>query len=377
MAGKNAKRADSGQNSIKLTVSRNLLGNFSVLVAGTLGAWLFYRLQLPMPWLLGSIFGVILAARIPRIRLRNPVALANPARSILGLAIGVAFSPELLRHLPQYLLSLSLMIPTLILTIYIGMLYFERIAGLSKHTAFFCALPGGLIEMTMISQAYGADMRRVALIQTTRVLLIVYTVPFAIHHWTNTDLSGSTRLSVSLNEFPPDQAVLLFAAALVGWWVMRKFRLPGAAIVGPMFCSAFIYSAGWVSVRMPDSMILFAQLILGSGIGCAFNRITLRDIAGAVGVTLGYFFILMIVTLGVAFIVHRITQIELVATILAFIPGGQAEMNVIALLVGVAVPYIALHHILRMVLVMTVAPPLSNKLLGAPQRSKNRAGGPN
>ena len=39
-------------------------------------------------------------------------------------------------------------------------------------------------------------------------------------------------------------------------------------------------------------------------------------------------------------------------------------MNIIGLMVGTAVPYIALHHIVRMFLVMTVAPPLSARLLG-------------
>lgn len=339
-------------------------GYATALAAGVVGASVFYLLHMPLPWMLGSLCGALVAANMPGIHMLRPSKLASPVRAVLGVAIGGAFTPALLHESTQYLFSLALLLPFLIVTVWAGLLYFQKIVGFERRTAFFCSLPGGLLEMTLICESYGADMRRVALIHTTRVLLIIYTVPFAIHHWTHADLSGRTRIAAPLIELPLDQAAILAAAALFGWWSMRRLRLPGAAIVGPMVCSALVYTLGWATARVPDELINSAQLILGAGIGSAFVGVTLRESLHAVITTLGYFAIMMGFALGMAVAAHLLIGIPLVATVLAFIPGGQAEMNVIALLVGVAVPYIALHHVLRMFLVMTVAPPLSAWLLG-------------
>ena len=348
-------------------------GYATALAAGVLGVLLFYLLQMPLPWMLGSLFGALLATSMPGIHVVRPIKLANPVRAILGLAVGSAFTPALLHEVAQYLLSLSLLLPFMVATVWLGLLYFHKIVGFERHTAFFCSLPGGMMEMTLICEAYGADMRRVALIHTTRVLLIVFTVPFAIHYWTHADLSGRIPIAAPITELPLDQALILAIAASIGWGVMYRMRLPGAAIVGPMVCGAVVYALGWTTERVPDELISVAQLILGTSIGCAFVNITLREMLHVMLMTLGYFVMLMVLAMGMAMSVHMLTEIPLVATVLAFIPGGHAEMNVIALMINVAVPYIALHHILRMFLVMTVAPPLSAWLLGpsgAPSREQ-------
>ncbi len=344
---------------------------FAALITGTAGGILFFLLHLPLPWLLGSLFGSLVATQFPRLTVVKPEKLAIPARAVLGLAIGSAFSPEILQYLPDYLLSLVLMVPVLISTIFAGHLYFEKAIGFNRHTAFFCSLPGGLIEMSMICQSYGADIRRVTLIQTCRVLLIVYSVPFAIHHWTHADLSGRERMSAPISDFPLEQGLVLMIAAIVGVFAMKLLRLPGATIVGPMFFSAILYSLGWVDVRIPDECMILAQIVLGTNIGCSFINLSRKEFANTLIISLGYFLVLGAITLTSAFLIHLLTGIQLVSTVLAYIPGGQAEMNLIALMVGVTIPYIALHHIVRMVLVMTVAPPLSVWLLGSPDLGKN------
>ena len=53
---------------------------------------------------------------------------------------------------------------------------------------------------------------------------------------------------------------------------------------------------------------------------------------------------------------------DLLSILLAFAPGGQAEINLIAILVAVNLPYVALHHVFRMFLVMGVAPIFAKKI---------------
>ncbi|MES9969602.1 MAG: AbrB family transcriptional regulator [Candidatus Thiodiazotropha sp.] len=343
---------------------RTWFGIARLLLAGAFGGLIFYLLHLPLPWMLGSLAGALLVVTLTAVPIARPRKLVDLSRAILGVAIGAAFTPALLKEAHLYLFSLVLLPPIIALGSWAGMRYFERFAGFDRRTAFFSSLPGGLVEMTLISEACGADTRRVTLIHTTRILLIVYTVPFAIHHLGRIDLSGRGVATDIITMMPIDQALMLCAAALTGWWLMWRMRLPGASIIGPMLLSAILYASGLATWRLPSQLINGAQWILGASIACAFVNTGLREAAHAVAMTLGYFALLISLAMVGALAAHHITGVPLVATLLAFIPGGQAEMNVIALTVGIAIPYVALHHVTRMFLVMTVAPVLSSRLFG-------------
>ena len=71
---------------------------------------------------------------------------------------------------------------------------------------------------------------------------------------------------------------------------------------------------------------------------------------------MGYFVILAMISALFVFVVTEMTEFPLVSILLAFSPGGQSEMNLIAIIVAANLPYVALHHIVRMFLVMSVAP---------------------
>jgi membrane AbrB-like protein len=344
--------------------SHAIKGYITTLSAGMTGALLFYSLHFPLPWMLGSLFGAFIATHLPMLHIVKPTRIANPMRAVLGVAIGAVFTPTILREILIYLPSLLLLLPVLVIMIYLGMVYFQKVVGFDRRTAFFCSLPGGMLEMSFICEAYGADIRRVVLIQTTRLLLIVFTIPFAIQHLMHIDLSGRTRIAAPLDAFPVLQIPILVGAAWISWWFFQRIKLSGATIVGSMVGSAVVYALGWVTARVPDEVINMAQWVLGTGIGCAFVSITLREVVRTILMTLGYFFILILVTISIATAIHFFTDVPWIATLLAFVPGGQSEMNMIALTVGIAVPYIVLHQITRMFLVITIAPMLSVWLLG-------------
>ena len=53
----------------------------------------------------------------------------------------------------------------------------------------------------------------------------------------------------------------------------------------------------------------------------------------------------------------------MLSILLAFSPGGQTESNLIAILVAANVPYITLHHIVRLIIVFNLAPLFAKKYL--------------
>ena len=127
-------------------------------------------------------------------------------------------------------------------------------------------------------------------------------------------------------------------------------------MLGPMILGAFVYGSDMVHSRPPSEIIKLIQLILGTTVGFVFVGVKAKEIVKILGQTLGYFVILAMISALFVFVVTEMTEFPLVSILLAFSPGGQSEMNLIAIIIAANLPYVAPHHIVRMFLVMSVAP---------------------
>ena len=101
--------------------------------------------------------------------------------------------------------------------------------------------------------------------------------------------------------------------------------------------------------------------------GTAFATIRRAAVQSA-GVTA----ILMTVTVLLALIVQQIAGFGFVELLLAYAPGGLAEMSLIALALNANAPFVATHHIARIAMVV-IAAPAAFKLVDA--RRRRAAGG--
>jgi uncharacterized membrane protein AbrB (regulator of aidB expression) len=50
--------------------------------------------------------------------------------------------------------------------------------------------------------------------------------------------------------------------------------------------------------------------------------------------------------------VSRVTGFDPVSVLLGFAPGGQTELNLLAFILGLDVAYVALHHLVRLGIVI-------------------------
>ena len=113
---------------------------------------------------------------------------------------------------------------------------------------------------------------------------------------------------------------------------------------------------GLTTWRLPELLTNAAQWVLGAGIAGGFVNLAPREVLSAAATSLGYFVLLMALALAAALVAHAVTGVHLVATLLAFIPGGQAEMTILAIVAGADVAFVALHHVIRVFLVILGAP---------------------
>ena len=322
----------------------------STMLMGVSGALAFL---VPLPLLLGPMLGCLLTA-LAGVRLQGMGVISTFMRTFLGVAIGASVTPELIAELPRYTSSL-LLIPLLVTVIGgIGYPLLRRVFGFDHPTAYYAAMPGGFQDMLILGEEAGGDVRAMALIHATRVLVIVTVAPFFLTLTYGLDLTAPPGESVS--ELPVSQTALMIVAAFVGWQVARHLGLFGASIIGPMVITAALSLSGLLSHRPPAELIWAAQFFIGTAIGATYSGITAAELRRDVGAGLLFSIVVAVISLAFITLLLRIMPAGELEIILAFLPGGQAEMAVIALVAGADVALVVAHHLLRIVVIVLLAP---------------------
>jgi uncharacterized protein len=329
------------------------LGRARTLFIASLGALAFIFLQLPLPLLLGPMIACLVAA-LSGVSLTSMGELGVYLRTFLGVAVGASLTPEIVGKLPLMLGSLAF-VPVFVLVIgAVGYPLFRHVFGLSHPTAYYAAMPGGLQDMLVFGEEAGGDVRALSLIHATRVLAIVTIAPFIMSHFWEVDLTRPAGLPA--REMEVVQIILMMIAGGVGWKIAERVGLFGASILGPMILTAALTLSGVITHRPPAEMIWAAQLFIGIAVGAKYAGITLREIKLFVAAGLAYAAGLALISLLFIEAVTALDFAPALSATLAFLPGGQAEMVIIAILAGADLAYVVSHHLLRLVLVILLAP---------------------
>ncbi len=328
------------------------------------GAGAFWWLGLPLPLLLGPMFAC-LAAALAGMPLKGVPPISEAMRPVLGVAVGASLTPALFARLGDMALSVSL-VPVFILLIGLtGYPYFRRLWGFDHATSYYAAMPGGLQDMLLFGIEAGANPRALSLIHTTRVLVIVSLMPFLIRWLYELPLSGPPGKHAGA--IPPFEFVIMAVCGVVGWWLARRIGLFGAPMLGPMIVAGAVAFADGLHFRPPAEAMWVAQFFLGIGIGVKYVGITMAEIRRMLIASLGYCVMLTVLSIAFAETVIQAGIAPPLDAILAFAPGGQAEMVLLAIIAGTDVAYVVTHHLLRVVLVILGAP-FAARWLAPPRR---------
>ena len=325
----------------------------ATLALSAAGAAIFWALSLPLPLLLGPMFACLVAA-LAGVPLRGVNPVSEAMRPVLGVAVGASLTPSLVSRLDEMALSVSLVPPFILLIGMAGYPYFRRLWGFDPATSYYAAMPGGLQDMLLFGIEAGGNPRALSLIHTTRVLVIVSLMPFLIRWLWELPLTGPAGEAAA--DVPLSELAVMLACGAVGWWLAVRVGLFGAPILGPLIVSGAVAFAGGLHYRPPAEAMLVAQFFLGIGIGVKYVGITVGEIRRVLAASLGYCLLLTGLSVVFAEIVIQAGIAPPLDAILAFAPGGQAEMVLLAIIAGTDVAYVVTHHLLRIVIVILGAP---------------------
>ena len=340
-ATKPAPKAAS--RSTPATIARYALA----LAIGAAGSLAFVHFKLPLPWFLGALTFCLIAS-VAKLPIERPRPLAIPMRAVLGVAIGSAFTPALLGRAGSMAWSLALLVPFMLFVIGLGMVFYERISKFDRATAFFSAVPGGLTDMTTMAEEAGAKPRTVILVQASRILVIVFALPLWLQWHDGLNVSQAFVTRARLMDLTPFDALILFAMGLGGWLGARAIGLAGAPIVGPMLVSGLAHALGFTYAKMPQEILIVAQISVGAMLGCQFRGLTFNEFMNTCVWGIAYAVVLLVITAFCAHWVSQWTGFDPISVLLGFAPGGQTELNLLAFVLGLDVAYVALHHLVRL-----------------------------
>jgi len=163
-------------------------------------------------------------------------------------------------------------------------------------------------------------------------------------------------------DLPWHELVLMLVAALSGWKIAERLGLFGASILGPLIAAALLSLGGLIHSRPPAEAILFCQFFIGAGIGVHYVGVTLRELRQVVSAATLYVLLLAIVAAIFARIATSYGFAEPVEAFLAFVPAGQAEIAILAIVVGADLGFVVTHHLVRITLVILGAPLIANRV---------------
>jgi membrane AbrB-like protein len=321
---------------------------------GAVGGGLLSLLNVPLAWMLGPmIFNIAASVRGMPVLIPHWVRVA--VLCVVGVFLGGSFTPELLDRVGEWALSLSLMFVFVPLITYVASEYFRRVAGFDRSTAVFSGAPGTLTAMVIVGGESGADERLIALTQGLRVVIVVILMPMVV---TAVLASAPNHASVLPDggPFAWDDTAWLCAAGACGYAVAKVFHLPAAAMTGSMIASTTLYLGGVVTYRPPDILLWLALWILGSAIGSRFSTVTTQTFVNISKHAVAATAIIICVSGLFALLASWLTDTPYLTALLSFTPGGVAEMCLIAIAFDVDPAFVAVHHLVRIAILITAVP---------------------
>ena len=336
-------------------------GPVLLLAIGLIGGFAAQAIGAPIPFLLGSlvsvgVFVVFAVDRVP-IRLYFPMKVREAFVAVIGTMIGGTFTQEGLATFQTVWLSFAAVLVFIVIALALNYQIFTRIGGYSRATAFYSSMPGGLVDSVTLGEQAGGDPRVLTVQHFVRIVLIVAIVPLGFWAWTGEAVGSSAGVSFDVNHVPILLAdwVIILVAGLIGYFGGKAIRMPAAFFMGPLIMAAFVHGIGLTHAQLPDWMLGFAQLIVGTGFGSRFAGMSRKMLFKGMG--LGLITTSFMLALGgvFAWVLTGPMGQSIDVMLLCFAPGGISEMGLIALSLNANPVFVTAHHLLRIVATVGLA----------------------
>lgn len=327
----------------------------TTFVFASIAGWLFSLTGIPLGWMIGAMLAVMLASLVG-VPAAEPAPLMPYVKASVGTLLGATVTVSVFTAIPQWWGSLVFLLLVMAVSAFLCYQILHRWMQFDKGSAALCAIPGGITEMIILSEQARADQTKVAIVHALRIALCVLIIPLLISATMAVDVrqSGSgatTEIMMPLSDWA--WFVLCVAASIV---INRYIKLPAGLILVALVLCAVLHLTGVTHFQVPSYITNLIQVFIGINVGARFIGRTLKQLAHVMMAAIAVVTVQISIAYGAALLIANFTDLNMLALILAYSPGGLAEMSMIAVAMGIEVIFIGLHHLVRVLLALIVGP---------------------
>jgi hypothetical protein len=287
--------------------------------------------------------------------LNVPKPLFAVAQGVLGCLMAQSMQPtalhKVLAHWPVFL-GINLLV------IAAGGLlgwWLVRRRVLPGSTALWGIAPGAASAMVLMAESYGADMRLVAFMQYTRVLLVTGVAALVAHLAMSAGVAPAASVNAmaltDMRQLAATSLLVITAAALA-----HRLEIPAGGMVIALLAGTVLQAFGLLVIALPPVLLMLAYAVIGWSIGLRFTRDILAHAWRVLPTVLAAICTLM--GLGVVLAVVLMVwagQAPLTAY-LATSPGGADSVVVIAATSTVDAGFVMAMQLTRFLMVLALGP---------------------
>ena len=325
------------------------------LTIGAISGIIAYLIAMPLPWMLGPMIGVTLAALL-HVPLSAPITLRKIVIPIIGVMLGSSVTPETLNLLGQWAATLAMLPVVLAVMGLLSYLVYRHIGKHDPATAYYSAMPGGLNEMLIMGEEAGGDARTIALAHSARILIVIFLIAIVLGLVFGITAANSGAQWTGLLSITWLDYLILGACAVLGPAFGKLIRLPAAMVFGPMLLAAVTHVTGWITVAPPSLFVIVAQVVMGTVIGSRFVGATFAEVGKDLRLSFLASLLMLIAGVLLAVVISAIVGMPIAQIFLAFAPGGITEMSLLTLAIDQDVAFVSVAHLVRIALIIAMAP---------------------
>jgi membrane AbrB-like protein len=331
------------------------------LGAGSLLAGLIAQIAgLPAGWLVGPMLVALALALVWREHPKVPRWGRIASLAVVGGMLAATFRPSVLPLLASHWPPVTLVVGgTLLLSLGAGLLL-SSLVRIDRKTAALGALPGAASGMLAMSDPLGADARLVALMQYTRVVVVVVTATFVGRLTTGAapqPASGQGLRALSegvdlLVQGTVQTYAVTVLVAVLGAWAGTRLRLPAGALLGPLILGVALAELGVVQLAWPPGVPQAAYLVLGLWVGLLFDGASVKRAGRLFPLVLASAVGLVLACAALGWALAALTGIDGMTAYLATTPGGIESVAIVALGTESDAPLVLAVQMLRLLAVV-------------------------
>ena len=326
------------------------------ITAGCLGT-LLMKMHIPIPYMLGGMTVAILYKTfVGEKAVKWPRLWRDIGLMVAGYGIGVNFNTTAWNNFLHELAGVSASTFIALGASIIIAIVTAKVTREDLKSCVIGMLPGGMtMSLLMAEEDKTINPNVVVVMQVSRLFGVIISVPFLTVLFLDAKVINSPLGMVAHSGY---HWAIFIPLTILGSFIATKLRLPTPVLLGSILATT-IFNIFVGSVQpVPGFLMAPAQLSIGLFMGMILDAKRIAQTKNVLPFVLGGTALLVVISIGVAYVLSDLYGFSLVTAFLAMAPGGIAEMALAGLSMGEDVATILAYQLVRLLAINLLVPPV-------------------